>query len=651
MGEYKQANRFIQVFTTLGEDVLLLEGFQGREGVSQLFQFDLRMHSEKLGITFDEIVGKKAMVKIVLPDLSERYVHGLVSWFAQGGSSPLQEGRTPAVFASYYATLVPWLWVLTRSGDCRIFQNLSVPEILSRVFKEHGFADFENRLYGSFEPREYCVQYRETDFNFVSRLMEEEGIFYFFEHHPDKHVLVLANRPHEFRPSPRHPAISYKTLVGDQRALETISEWQTSQEVRPGQYTVADFNFMQPSVDLTASLIGKDARRLEMYDYPGEYTRKQQGERLAAIRLEEQQVPMVISAGAGSCRGLAPGHRFELRDHYRRDFNQSYAVLSVHHSAEQGMNYRSTAETALADFTYANRFQCLRYPTPFRPPRLTPVPLVHGSQTAIVVGPPGEEIYVDKFGRVKVQFHWDREGRSNEHSSGWIRVSQNWAGKRWGAVFLPRVGQEVIVSFLEGDPDQPIITGGVYNGDSMPPHGLPDHKTRSGIKSHSSKGGGGFNEIRFEDLKDSEQIFVHAEKDHDLRVKHDRFEWIGHESHLIVKQDRLEKIEGDQHLQVKGDRNEKIDGTVSLQAGQDIQQRAGIKYALDAGLEIHLKSGLNLVIESGTNLTLKVGGSFINLNPAGVFIQGAAVMINQGGAAGSGAGASPETPRDPREAD
>jgi type VI secretion system secreted protein VgrG len=632
-------------------DELLLQSFNGEEGISRPFHFELAMHSENRSIQFDSIVGKKATVTVFLRDGSPRYINGIISSFSQGGSSPLEGGTVPTIFTSYYATLVPWLWALTRTSDCRIFQNLSVPDIIAKVFKDHGFSDFANRLYGAFEPREYCVQYRETDFNFVSRLMEEEGIFYFFEHTQDKHILVLANRPNEFKPSPLHKEVSYKSVIGDKRLEDVINSFFKNQEFRPGQWTMTDYNFQQPTLDLTATVIGLDERKLEIYDYPGEYREKGQGERYAGIRMEEEQTPMIVISGSSACAGFTPGYRFDLRDHYRRDFNKSYVLTSVSHSADQGTDYRSSAEQAAAEFHYSNRFQCVPHPTAFRPPRLTPTPVVHGSQTAIVVGPSGEEIYVDKYGRVKVQFHWDREGKYDENSSCWMRVSQNWAGKRWGAMFIPRIGQEVIVDFLEGDPDQPIITGRVYNGDSMPPYALPDEKTKSVIKSYSSKGGGGFNEIRFEDKKGEEQVFIHAEKQQDNRVKKDSLEWVGAERHLIVKQDQLEKVEGDKHLQIKGDQNEKVDGTVSLKAGMDLQEKVGMKAALDAGVEIHLKAGVNLVIESGVTLTLKVGGNFINLNQTGVFIQGTMVMINSGGMAGSGSGASPEAPKDPKEAD
>ncbi len=651
MGEYTQDNRFIQLFTPLGKDALLLHSFSGKEGVSELFHFDLKMHSENRSLKFDQIVGKKATIKISLPDGSERYINGIINSFTQGGSSPLEGGTTPTVFAHYYATLVPWLWVLTQTSDCRIFQNQTVPDILAQVFREHGFSDFKNRLQGNFEPREYCVQYRESDFNFVSRLMEEEGIFYFFEHEQDKHTLVLANHPSEFKPCPLQSSVSYKSLIGEERVEDVITEWNLSQAVRPGKYTLTDFNFEKPSLDLTASVTGQDERKLEIYHYPGQYLTKDEGERLVGIRLQEEESPRLVVTGESTCRGLAAGYRFTLRDHYRRDFNKEYALISIHHRADQGANYRSSEWEAAQNFTYTNRFECIPHPTPFRPPRITPVPTVSGSQTAIVVGPPGEEIYVDKYGRVKVQFHWDREGKYNEKSSCWVRVSQNWAGKRWGAIFIPRIGQEVIVDFLEGDPDQPIITGCVYNAESMPPYPLPDEKTKSTIKSYSSKGGGGFNEIRFEDKKGSEQLFIQAEKQQDNRVKEDSLEWVGRDRHLIIKRDQLEQVEGDKHLQVKGDHNEKVDGTVSLKVGMDLQEKVGMKAALDAGMEIHLKAGMNLVVESGTTLTLKVGGNYININPGGVFITGTMVMINSGGAAGSGSGASPEAPKAPKEAD
>ncbi len=646
MAEYTQDGRMVRVHTPLAPDTLLLQSFSGQEGVSELFQFELRMVSQNRAISFDALVGKNATVQLMLADGQNRFINGVVASFTQAGFTPT---GTAQGFAHYRATLVPWLWLLTRTSDCRIFQQMSVPDIIEKLFAERNFKDYSLRLHGSFQPREYCVQYRETAFNFVSRLMQEEGIFYFFEHTKDKHTLVLANSPNEFKPCPNQPTAVYGSAKGAGRTKDVVSQWSVGQEVRPGKYTANDFNFETPMLDLTAQVTGKDEREYEIYDYPGEYRTKDEGEQLVGVRMQEEDAPRLVATGAGSCRAFAPGYRFELKEHYRRDLNKPYALLSVAHSFDQPINFRSGGGGP--DFSYSNHFRCVPHPTPYRPRRTAPVPVVHGTQTAIVVGPAGEEIYTDKYGRVKVQFHWDREGKYDEKSSCWVRVSQNWAGKRWGAMFIPRIGQEVIVDFIEGDPDRPIITGRVYNAASMPPYALPGEKTKSTVKTNSSKGGGGFNELRFEDLKGSEQIFIHAEKDKHVRVKHDRLEWIGNDSHLMVKHDQLESVDGNKHLTVKGDQNEKVDGGYSLKVGQDAQTKAGMKFAVDAGQEIHLKAGMNVVIEAGMSITLKAGGGFVVVGPSGVTISGNPVLINSGGAAGSGSGCAPQPPAAPKEAD
>jgi type VI secretion system secreted protein VgrG len=653
LGEYTQANRLIRVETVLGKDALLLQGFRGQESVSRLFHFDLYMHSENRSISMESIIGKKATIVIVLPDKKERYINGVISAFSQAGSTPLEMGTNPKIFAHYSATLVPAMWMLTRTSDCRIFQEMTVPDILAKIFEEHKL-DFKNHLHGDFKEREYCVQYRETDFNFVSRLMEEEGIFYFFKHEADKHTLIIANDPSEFKATPLHGDISYKSIIGEEMHRDVVTDWTVGQEVRPGRYATNDFNFKDPLFDLTSNVTGKDERKLELYDYPGEYKTRNEGERLVGIRMHEQESPQIIASGSSTCRGFIAGFKFKLKDHYRRDFNKEYVITSNYISSDQGTNYRTSGVDAASFFDYSNQVQCIPYPVPFRPARTTPVPFMQGLQTAMVVGPPGEEIYVDKYGRVKVQFHWDREGKYNDKSSCWMRVSQNWAGKRWGTMFIPRIGQEVIVDFLEGDPDQPIITGCVYNGNAMPPYELPAEKTKSTIKTNSSKGGSGFNEIRFEDKKGDEQLFIHGEKDFDLRIKEDTREFTGSERHLIVKADQKERVEGDKHLHVQGDHNEKIDGTYSLSTLMERQEKVGMRYALDAGLDISMKSGMNINVESELSITLRVGTNFINISPAGIFIIGTVVVINSTGSfqrVNSGIGATPELPADPEEAD
>lgn len=643
---YTQENRLMTIETPLGENVLLLQGFSGREGISRLFSFQVNLLSEDHAVAFESLVGQPVTISLGLAEGSKRPINGIVSRFARSGSDER--------FAYYRAEVVPWLWFLTRTTDCRIFQNMTIPDIITTIFRDLGFSDFRNALQGSFEPCEYCVQYRETDFNFVSRLMEQYGIFYFFEHTKDKHTLVLADSPTAHVSCPEQASARYNYTGGTALEEDVISTWEMEQGLRSGKYALTDYNFETPSTSLLANVsstvhVGGNGN-YEMYDYPGEYLKKAQGEQVVKLRMEEEEAPHMIASGTSTCRVFIPGYRFDLKEHPFQAMNKTYVLTEVQHVATVGGNY---PQGAADEESYSNHFTCIPSTVPFRPPRVTPKPVVQGPQTAVVVGKSGEEIWTDKYGRVKVQFHWDREGKYNENSSCWIRVAQNWAGKRWGMMFLPRIGQEVIVDFLEGDPDRPIITGRVYNAEEMPPYDLPAEQTKSTIKSRSSKGDGvqGFNEVRFEDKKSEEQLFIHAERNQDIRVKKDLFETIGGEGHFIVTKDQFEAVKGDQHQHVTGDQNAKVDGTISRHAGMDMQEKADMKFALDAGMEIHLKAGMNLVIESGTTLTLKVGSNFINLNPAGVFISGTLVMINSGGAAGSGSGASPEAPQDPQEAD
>jgi type VI secretion system secreted protein VgrG len=458
----------------------------------------------------------------------------------------------------------------------------------------------------------------------------------------------MANSPQENKPCPGQKSARCQ-LSGEGRLEEdVISGFERMQEIRPAKYSLNDFNFEIPNTDLKVNVpssqkLGTGER--EIYDYPGMYAKKNEGDRLARIRMEEEEAQITTIIGSSNCRAFTSGYRFTLTSYFRGDMNnKDYLLASIEHVAEQGWDDKS-------DISYSNRFTCIPFDVPFRPTRLTPKPVVHGSQTAIVVGPKGDEIYTEEHGRVKVQFHWDREGKNDENSSCWIRVAQLWAGINWGAMYIPRIGHEVIIEFLEGDPDRPIITGRVYHGMNKPPYPLPGEKTKSTIKSNSSLGGGGFNEFRFEDKKGSEQVFIHAEKQQDNRVKQDSLEWIGNERHLIVTKDQLEKVGGDKHLEVTGDQNEKIGGTVSLTIGQDLQQKVGAKHALDAGQEIHLKAGMKVIIDAGTQISLVAGGSFIDIGPGGVTIKGTMVLINSGGAAGSGSGCSPDTPKPPKEAD
>jgi type VI secretion system secreted protein VgrG len=552
---YTQTNRRIAISTPLGEDALLLRGFTGTEGVSQLFHFDLDLFSEDESIKFQDIVGQNVTLRIFDASGAERHWNGFISRFSQGA----HDRR----FTTYRAQMVPWLWFLTRTADCRIFQNQKAPDIIQKIFSDLGFQDFELRLYGDFTEREYCVQYRETDFNFVSRLMEEEGIFYFFKHDNGKHVMVLANDPAAHDACPGQETARYDFRGGSLTYEDVITEWRYEEEFRPGAWAQTDYNFETPSTSLAVSVNGKNP--YEIYEYPGEYRVRGDGDKLARIRLQEQTVPATVHHGSGGCRHFSCGAKFTLEDHYRDDLNQPYLITAVRHTATQADDYESRA-TGDAELTYRNTFECIPFATPFRPLRVTPQPFVQGCQTAVVVGPGGEEIYTDQYGRVKVQFHWDREGKKDENSSCWVRVSHPWAGQGWGAIAIPRIGQEVIVDFLEGNPNQPVIVGRVYNAEQMPPFGMPGGAMISGIKSNSTKGGGGYNEISLNDTKGTELINIHAQYDQQKKVEHDervdvgndRTEHVGNDEKITIDGNREKTVHKDETTVVDGNRDETV---------------------------------------------------------------------------------------------
>ena len=577
---YAQTDRRIAISTPLGKDILLLRGFTGAETISELFHFDLDLLSENDSVKFQDIVGKNVTLRLFDANGGERYWNGFISRFSQGA----QDRR----LTIYRAQMVPWLWFLTRTADCRIFQKETVPDIIKKIFGDLGFTDYKFRLYGSFESRDYCVQYRETDFNFVSRLMEEDGIYYYFEHQDGKHILILANDPAAHQPCPNQATARYDFRGGSVPYEDVITEWHYAEEVRPGAWTQTDYNFETPSTSLAVSVNGKN--HYEIYEYPGEYRGRSQGDRLARIRLQEQTVPAMVSQGASGCRYFGPGYQFTLKDHYRGNLNQTHLLTSVRHTASQGGDYQVGHE-ATEEPTYRNSFECIPFSTPFRPARATRRPFVQGCQTAVVVGPGGEEIYTDKYGRVKVQFHWDREGKKNENSSCWIRVSHPWAGQGWGAVSIPRIGQEVVVDFLEGDPDQPIIIGRVYNAGQMPPFGMPGGAMVSGIKSNSTKGGGGYNEISLNDTKGTELINIHAQYDQQKKVEHDervnvgndRTESVGHDETITIGNNRAEKVGVDETITIGSNRTEKVGSNETITIGADRTEKVGANETISIG--------------------------------------------------------------------
>jgi type VI secretion system secreted protein VgrG len=581
---YSQEGRPIQIATALGDTELLLEGFAGTESVSAPFEFEVRLLSENPCVDLKSLLRSPAVISLHLPDGKIRYIHGVFNRLAQ-------LGRGQDLF-SYVGTLAPSIWFLGLRAGCRIFQNLTVPEIVEQILKERGI-DFKTKLNGAYAKREYCVQYRESDLNFISRLLEEEGIFYFFEHARNKHVMVMADLPSAFAPGAQ-PTVRY-SLVSDGRGDEdTVLTLERIEEAHAGKIALKDYDFTKPNVDLRTSLSGSSPE--EVYDYPGGYVERSAGDRYARLRLEEQESRLLTVRGTSSCRALQPGYRFTLADHYRADTNAAYAALSVTHKAIDN-NYRSAQASP---FVYENSFEAIPQKVVYRPARRAIKPVVEGPQTAVVAGKSGEEIWVDKYGRVIVQFHWDRAGARDEKSSCWVRVAQSWAGKGWGWMSIPRLGQEVVVDFLEGDPDRPLITGRVYNAEQMPPYALPDNQTQSGMKSRSSKGGGAanYNEIRFEDKMGGEMFTVHAERDMETTVEHDDAQIVQHDRTIKVDGKHTETIAGDMSVTVTTGNH-----SLSISAGRSTTQAA-------------------------LSIELKVGPSSLKLDPKGIVLQAPTIELS-----------------------
>jgi type VI secretion system secreted protein VgrG len=712
---YTQTGRLISLTTPLGDDKLLLTGFTGHEAVSRLFNFHLTTLSEDTAIKFTQIIGQSATINVTQSDDSQRHFNGIVSHFACTG----KEGD----MTRYELQVVPKLWTLTRYADCRIFHNKDVTEIVKQVLDDRSI-DYQASLTGVYKKLEYCVQYRETDFNFISRLMEQFGIFYFFEHDDGTHTMMLGDSPSAHQSCPGQGSAGFNLATGGLDAGDVVNSLSIGQELRSGKYSLTDYNFTTSTVDLSSSestiytVGGNDS--MEIFDYPGLHLTQSDGTDVAKLRMQEEEAVHKIAHGASVCRAFTSGYKFDLHDHPLDDMNATYLLTEIHHLASIAGTYgdrtgvgaavAGAAAAAHGQDTYSNHFTCIPGDVAFRPQRLTPKPFVQGPQTAVVVGKSadedsaddqdvggdGEEIWVDKWGRVLVLFPWDHA----KATSCWVRVSQDWAGQGWGMINIPRVGQEVIVSFLEGDPDRPIITGRVYNDVQVVPYALPDNGTRTTFRTSSSTGGGTehYNELRFEDKTGSEQVFVRGEKDYDTRILNDSREWIGNNQSIMVQKDRMEKVTGNESIQIGGNRMEKVGGdesikiagkrleqvtgdvgmeikgtqsekisgdmnhhvagnwnqktdqTVSIQAGMNMYEKSGENYAHEAGMAIHLKAGMTMVLEAGMQLSLKAGSSFIDIGPAGIAISGTPmVMINSGGSAGSGSGSSPTSPASPSE--
>jgi len=588
---YTQADRMCQVKSPLGDDVLLLAEMTAHESISGPFVYELQLLSETDDIDFAAVIGKPLAVHLKAANDKERWYHGIVSRFAQGPS----QGR----FASYSAEVVPWIWLLRRRAGCRIFKPKPAPDIIRELLAETDFGDVEFQLVGEFPEREYCVQYRETDLNFISRLAEEEGIAYFFKHSEKQHTLVFFNSPSGNAPCPGQATVAYAKAIDENVLGGSIHGFRVERELASGKYALTDYNFEDPAMSLLATTSSSTSlggnEKFEIYDHPGEYLKLSEGERRVKLRMQAEEAAAISIRGQSDCAAFVPGYRFTLVGHPRDAYNESYLITEVRHHVSQDVGDAGT------ESTYMNELSCVPHSVPMRPLQRTPKPLITGVQTATVVGAAGKEIDVDAHGRVVLQFHWDREGKRDENSSCRVRVSQNWAGKNWGMISNPRIGQEVIVEFIEGDPDRPIVTGRVYNGEQTVPYALPANATQTGIKTRSSLSGAAanFNEIRFEDKKGEEQLFIHAEKNQDIEVEKDETQWVGN--------DRKTKIDHDEQHDVKNDRGRTVGNDESVSIGQLLTLTVGKNRVVDVSADDSLTVGGKRKHDVAKDETISVG--------------------------------------------
>jgi len=591
---------------------LIFRSMSAHEEMGRLFHYRLVLLSQDPNLKAGDLLGHPMTVHIELRSGELRHFNGYITELSLAGSS--------GTYALYHITLRPWLWLLTRTTNCRIFQHKSVPDIIKQVFRDHGLTDFEESLTCSYPARDYVVQYRESDFNFVSRLMEQEGIYYFFKHDASKHMLVLADSYSAHNTEPGYESIPYYPPDEHRdNSIDYVDRWETRHEVEPGAYVLNDYDFQRPQASLLAKLsVPNDHPKadFEIFDYPGTHALTNNGQDYVRIRLEELNVDYARAEGHTNARGLGIGGLFKLTDHPVEEQNKEYLVLSGRHELkthdpESGLELGE-------DEVYTFGFSVMESSRPFRPARVTRKPIVHGPQTAVVVGKGGEEIWTDNYGRVKVKFHWDRFSKGDETSSCWVRVSQAWAGSGWGGIHIPRIGQEVIIDFLEGDPDQPIITGRVYNADNMPPYSLPANQTQSGLKSHSTKGGGAdnFNQLRFEDKKGSEEVNFQAEKDLNTNVKNNESHTVGAartisvgatEDHTVTK-DRTKTLKANEKVNVTLDRTETVGKNETITIGINRTETVGAAVSVTIGATREVKIAATDTLMVGAAQNIAVGG-------------------------------------------
>lgn len=674
-----QDGRLLRIDTPLGKDYLLLNELELTEELSDLFYCKVQLlHGEETKdyepteIDAASILGQNVTVMLKQSDGTTRKLNGIVNSFSTGDRD--------ARFSYYQATIVPRVWLLTQNIQSRIFQHKSVPEIVKEILEDF---DFSMQVQDDFKPRNYCVQYQESDFQFIRRILEEEGIYFYFEHTDTSHKMIIADTPKSHQDAPTKNSITYLIkLDNEKKFVPRINNLWTDYKLQTGQVAYRDYHFQTPTNQLETQQPSfypvANNQKLELYDYPGGYARKydaidrmgeEDGNGLEGLFPDKQRtVKNMMNAldsqynvltGTSNCCSLIAGHKFRLIEHPNKKLNAQYIVTSITHKAHQSPNYHSNEE---AGEPYNNNFEIIPYGQgvpPYCPPRKTPKPVMQGCQTATVVGPSGEEIFTDKYGRVKIEFHWDRDGKADGNSSCWVRSAKDSAGNKYGSMYIPRIGQEVIVDFIGGDCDRPIITGSVYNAQTMPHYELPKYKTLSYIKTRTSPDDGkGFNELRFEDKKDKEQVFIHSQKRMDTRVRGSFYETCGgnRQERIGVRTDNQPggklaiTVGGNHEFHIKGDQFIAVDGKLNETVKADVvEDYQGKQYTQIKGVrELNAQS---ITLEATTEINLKVGGSFVKIDLSGVTISGPMVKINSGGAAKGTSPADIDDPLDAESAD
>ncbi len=619
--------RFLALDTPLGPAGVdqLLERFEGEEGLSRPYSFVLGFWSSNVNIGPRDLIGKEVTVTLSPEGGKPRYFNGIVRHLQAGERS----GRGSRF---YQIEMVPYFRLLTEISNSRIFETKSAVDIVKTILGEHSIQFDDSGIQKTHVTRDYCVQYRETDFNFISRLLEEEGIFYFFTHEQKKHTMVLGDGATTYT----NPNLTLSYLSGTTTGGATILSWEHAYDFIPQRWAQTDYNYLTPTTSLATNTpsqlnAGSYPKQFEMFDYPGLYAKTADGTPLTTYRMEEDEA-LFDTAHARTISGdLAPGAIFSITHDLSDESGKSWVAVSVHHSARDDTQLNISGQNAEGTH-YGNDILAMPSTVVFRPPRSTPKPYIHGLQTALVVGPSGEEIYTDKYCRIQVQFYWDR----TDTSSCWIRVAQGVAGRQWGMQYLPRVGHEVVVSFLEGDPDRPLVIGSVYNADNMPVYTLPDNKTQSGYKSRSSLNGtaDNYNEFRFEDKKGSEEVFLQAEKDLNVVVENNDSLKVGNNQTIQVTNDRTETVtKGNESVTIaQGNR------TVAVSQGNDTHQidQGNRAVTISMGndtLEIKMGNQTTKVAlgsvstQAMQSIELVVGGNSIKIDQTGVTISGMMVSI------------------------